>query len=144
LEHSAHTVKRAIRAVTLTEIIIGMGLLVVAFLAVAGIFSRNLQLQSRTQEMTEAAELGRRLLDSLRLDPRGIPDPPALFTPASSLLVGPPAFPPAPFPSIDGSFGRYDITVKVDSAADPSLKLVEVNVAWEDGQGVTLQTFFNR
>lgn len=121
---------------------IGTGLLLVAFLAVAGIFAHNLKLQARTQEVTEASEIGRRLLEEIRNDPSGLPSGTTVFTPTTPLLPGPPSFPPAPFPTVDGSFGTYDITVRVEPGSVPNVVSVEVQVSWQDGQGVVLQSFF--
>lgn len=124
------------------EVLLGMALLTLAFLAVAGVFSRQLQMVTRAKEMTEAAEIGQRLLDEIRKDDRTLPSTAMTFQPSTPPLPGPPQFPPPPFPSLVGGMGNYQISVKVEPGSVPDVILVEVLVSWADGRGVTLQTCF--
>lgn len=124
-----------------------VSLLTFGLLAVIGIFSHQLELERRNSELMEATELARGILENLKSDPSSVPPPPASFAPGDTPLAGPPAFPPAPFPYVEGDGGRYDIFVKVEAAGPPGLKAVEVRVTWHEkaapqaDRGVALQTF---
>jgi len=119
-----------------------LALLTFGFLVVIGLFARNLQLQSRSSEMTESAEIGRAIMEELKARPALIPDPTVSFTSASQRIPGPPPFPPDPFPTVVGEHGTYSIEINIQEASPRNLKAVEVVVSWEGGHGVRLQTFF--
>lgn len=125
---------------SLLEILLALTLLVVGFLAVAGLFSSNLQLINRSSELTEASEIAREVLEVMKAYPETVPGPPMRFTPNSPVLPGTPPFPPPPFPTVDGENGRYEITVNITNAPVDDLKAVEVQVSWDGGQGVRIQT----
>ena len=128
---------------SLLEVLIAASLLTVAFLAVVGLFSQNLKLQSRSAEMTECAEIGRRILEQLKANEGIIPSPTVTFDKNSVQIPGPPPFPPDPFPFVQGEHGLYEITINIEEATPLYLKSVEVVVSWEGGHGVSLQTFFS-
>ena len=119
-----------------------MAFLTMAFLAVVGLFSINLQLINRSSERSEAAEIARTVLNQMKADISLIPPPPAEFTPSTPVIAGPPDFPPPPFPRVHGASGTYEITVRVRDSGVSGVKAVEVQVAWEGGQGVRVETFF--
>jgi hypothetical protein len=130
------------RGLSLAEVLIALALLTFGFLMVIGLFAQNLQLQSRSAEMTEAVEIARSVMEELKARPALIPDPTVHFQTASQIIPGPPPFPPAPFPSVQGEHGRYTIEIKIEEATPRGVKAVEVYVAWEGGRGVSLQTLF--
>ena len=137
-----NTMSRRRSGLTMAEIVVAMAILLMGFLAVSGIFSRNLQLVERSAELTEASEIGRRVMEAIEAHPDSIPDPPAAFTPETSPLAGDPPFPPLPFPETTGDRGTYRISVTVEASGVAALKAVEVRVAWNHEQGVRLQKLF--
>ena len=134
---------RRSRGLNLAEVLIALSLLTGAFLVVVGLFAKTLQLQTRTAELTEAAEIGKTVMEGLKAQPGLIPDPTKSFTTAADIIAGPPPFPPQPFPSVQGEYGKYDIEIHVEeSPSTPNLKAVEVVIKWEGGQGTHIQTLF--
>lgn len=131
------------RASSLLEVLIAASLLTVAFLAVIGLFSQNLKLQSRSAEMTECAEIARNILEQMKANEGLIPSPTVTFDKNSAQLAGPPPFPPNPFPFVQGEHGLYEVTINIEEATPVYLKSVEVIVSWEGGRGVSLQTYFS-
>lgn len=134
---------RRLYGFNLAEVLIALALLTTAFLVVVGIFVPTLQLQTRTAEITEAAEIAKTVMEGLKAQPGLVPDPTKSFFTTADIIVGPPPFPPAPFPQIQGEYGTYDIEIHItESPATPDLKAVEVIVKWEGGQGTRIQTLF--
>lgn len=132
---------RRSRGLNLAEVLIALTLLTGAFLLVIGLFSKTLQLQTRTAELTEAAEIGKTVMEGLKAQPGLIPDPTKSFTTTADILPGPPPFPPPPFPSIQGEYGQYDIEIHIEeSPSTPNLKAVEVVIKSEGGHGTHIQT----
>lgn len=134
---------RRSRGLNLAEVLIALTLLTGAFLLVVGLFAKTLQIQTRTAELTEAAEIGKTVMEGLKAQPGLIPDPTKSFKTTADILPGPPQFPPPPFPSVQGEYGKYDIEIHIEeSPSTPNLKAVEVVVKWEGGHGTHIQTLF--
>lgn len=129
------------RGFTLSEVMVAIGLLAVALLAVISLFTAALRLQAQLQERTEAASLGRELMERIRAAPGTVPAAPRSWyggemedTPYD---LGPPRFPPAPYPFHNG----YSLDVELEDAPRPGMKLVRVGVRWKGGKKLAFQTF---
>jgi hypothetical protein len=132
--------KRCSGAFTLSEVILSVGLLAIALLAVIGLFTGAIRLQSQSQERGEATNLARRLMERIRSEPNVVPAAPATwiggemaFTPFD---LGPPSFPPAPYPFERG----YSLDVFLENSARPGMKLVRVVVRWDGGRKLAFQS----
>jgi type II secretory pathway pseudopilin PulG len=133
--------RRGARAFTISEVLLSIGLLSVALLAVIGLFTSAIRMQSQQQERDRATSTARRLLERIVAEPNVVPAAPAIwnggelsFTP---LDLGPPAFPPAPYPYQDG----VNLDVFLENSTRPGMKLVKVVARWDDGSRLVLQTF---
>lgn len=128
---------------TITEVIISVGLLTVALLAVIGLFISAIKFQSQSQERGKATELGKQLMERIRSAPNVVPAGPAVWTGGEFAFTmfdpGPPSFPPGPYPYKDGcSFDVY-----LDTTSRPGMKLVKVVVRWDEGKNLELQTLIH-
>lgn len=128
---------------TLSEVILSVGLLAVSLLAVIGLFTAAIRYQAQLQENSQATTLATRILERIRSEPNTVPPAPAAwyggqlaFTP---IVVGPPTFPPAPYPYQDG----YSVDVLLENTTRPGMKLVKVELRWDGGRKLGLQTLIS-
>lgn len=128
---------------TLTEVVISVGLLAVALLAVIGLFTSTIRMQAQSQERAEATYLVRQLMDRIRAQPNVVPDAPRTWVggelSSTALDPGPPTFPPLPYPYRDGY--SLDVELSEDTTAWPDMTLVRVVARWDNGKrSIALQT----
>ena len=138
------------RGFTITEVIISVGLLAVALLAVIGLFTSTIKMQSQSQERAEATYLVRQLMDRIRATPDNVPAAPRTWIGGElafdPLDAGPPTFPPSPYPfrrsPTEGYNEGYALDVILEEfPANPDLKLVRVVARWDNGKRrLALQT----
>ncbi|MCA9779427.1 MAG: prepilin-type N-terminal cleavage/methylation domain-containing protein [Candidatus Eremiobacteraeota bacterium] len=132
------------KAFTLAEVLLSIGLLSVALLAVIGLFTSAIRFQASSQERELGVNIARRLLERIASEPNVVPPGPAVWTGGemafTPLDIGPPAFPPAPYPYEGG----YALDVVLDNSTRPGMKLVQVVARWGNGRSVTLQTFIRQ
>lgn len=125
---------------TLSEVMISVGLLAVALLAVIGIFTSAIKLQSQSQERSAATDWARRLIERIRATPSNVPAAPFSWyggeMASTPTFPGPPQFPPLPYPYIDG----FSFDVHLEPSPRPGVKLVKVVVHWDEGKQLELQT----
>lgn len=113
------------KAMTLAEILLAVGLLAVAILALVALNTGGLRLMSSGRQHLAATDLAERVLDGAReLGYSRIPVPKSFPPDANSE-----GFPPAPYPGqqIDGY--DYQISVKTQQVKN-HLKSVEVKVSY--------------
>ena len=127
-------------AFTLTEVVISIGLLAVAILAVVGIFTAALKMQAQSQERAAATTWARVMMERVRAEPGTVPGAPAAWIggelASTPVFPGPPLFPPTPYPYEDG----YSFDIYLENSARPDMKLVKVVVRWDQGKSLALQT----
>ena len=117
------------RGLTLAEILVALALLSVALLTMVAIFTKNLSLAGKTEEMTVATELGKTMLERVAVMEPDLVPVPSYF---ARHPVNADGFPPSPYPSqtIDGR--EYEIEVRTTPRGD--LVLVEATVIWSRGR----------
>lgn len=128
------------RAVSLLEVLCAMSILAVAALAIAQVFISGLGLMTQSRDMQAAAEVGRQLLEQVRVS--GTIPPNATF---DGSVPDPQVngFPPAPYPvgTVDGK--PYTLVVTTQPVpGSPDVKAVGVEVRWGDNHRARLQTYF--
>lgn len=137
------SLKRINGGFTLSEVMISVGLLAVAVLAVIGLFTGAIQMQAQSQERAEAEAVARDIMERIRAAPSNVPPAPATwiggeFT-STPVDAGPPAFPPLPYPYDSGG---YSVDVYLENASRPDMKLVRVVIRWKDSKRrLEVQTF---
>ena len=140
---------RKSQALSLLEVMLAFGVLSVALLGVIALFTNGLRLMSHSKQLTAATEVGRQVLESVKTAGySSIPGTDIVFdgrgaTPDPQIL-GPPDFPPRPYPTevVDG--GNYEVVVRVTTPpASPTLRAVEVEVYYARGGSSVLQTLFH-
>jgi type II secretory pathway pseudopilin PulG len=133
--------RRRTSAFTLTEVMLAVGLLAVAILAVIGLFTSTIRMQVHSQERAAATSLARRMMERVRSEPNVVPAAPASWIggelASTPLDSGPPPFPPAPYPFENG----YALDVYLEQYPPrPDMKLVRVVVRWDGGKSLEIQT----
>jgi type II secretory pathway pseudopilin PulG len=125
------------RGVSLIEIMLALGLVATAVLAIISVYTMGLRQSVKAEKVLLATEMAREILESVReLSFDQIPDADVVFDSRNN----DPAvndFPPAPYPSRDA----LQAEVLVDQVA-PQLKSVCVKVYYDVGQSVSFQTYF--
>lgn len=128
------------RGVTLTEILMAMGILAVAILGLIAAFIAGTHLVANSQEVATATQLTRSELERIRdLGYNLIPDADVTFdgrNPDPALS----GFPPLPYPGPPNS--DYRMVVKVEQRGY-YLKSVAVETHWGLGHKVVLQAYIH-
>ena len=130
------------KGVSLLELLISMVLLAIAVLALLLLFGRGLKLNSQAEELTRAAEVGRELLEELRV--RGgyakvVPGATFDGRAGDAQIDG---FPPEPYPTVEIENRTYQIVVKT-AQETPRVRAVLVEVWWDNDSKTTLETAFS-
>lgn len=128
------------RGVTLTEILMAMGILAVAILALIATFISGTHLVANSQEVATATQLTRTELERIRdMGYNLIPEADITFdgrNPDAAVS----GFPPAPYPGPPGSDYRMVVTVEQRGYY---LKSVAVETHWGLGHRVVLQAYIH-
>ena len=127
--------KRGVGGFTLSEVMLSVGLLAVAVLAVIGLFTGAIQMQAQSQERAEAEAVARDMMERIRAAPSNVPPAPASWIggefASTPVAVGPPDFPPIPYPYDPGG---YSVDVYLENAGNPDMKVVRVVIRWKDNK----------
>lgn len=130
-----------VRGFTLSEVLLSIGLLSIALLAVIGIFTAVIRYQAQSQERDAANSRVRGLLERIAAEPRVVPPAPRTWIggemASTPVDEGPVAFPPRPYPYEAG----YAFDVYLEDTTRPGMKLVRVVARWGHGKTLSLQTF---
>ncbi len=129
---------RRLAGLSLLEVVIALGLLGVALLSILAVFVSGLRLQSQAEQVTEATQLARELLEEIKASPASVPNSGQFDGRIPDPRSG--AFPPDPYPGVTTSGGEFRLVVEL-SEKSPELLSVTVEVWWGEGQKVTLQTY---
>ncbi len=136
------------RGFTLTELVLAFALVAMAILALVGVFVSGIQLAARSRDVTTATEVGRQMLERVRLNASkgGF-----AYIPAGGYTfdgrVGQPAvgvaplqFPPAPYPEITQNNRKFALVVTGQEVMVGRLKSIQVEVWWSDKSKILLET----
>ncbi len=136
------SIKRLRRGLTLLEIILAIGIVAVAILAMILVFTKGLRLVSQSSQVTGATQVARQMLEVVK--ERGY----AQITTGNydgtvpDLPNGTTGFPPLPYPSVVLNKIEYTISVEATTAGMPAnLIAVKVDVFWNARSKVTMQTY---
>ncbi len=122
---------------SLIEVMLALGLVASAVLAIMAVYTMGLRQSVKAEKMLKATEMSREIMERTReLDFSKIPDTNTSFDGRlnQSAVNG---FPPTPYPTRDD----FKAVVTVDQIA-PQLKSVCVKVFYDKGQSVDFQTYF--
>ena len=133
-------IRRELKGLALAELVVAVGIVSFALLTLMGVLTYSYSAVDSDRQLTNASAVARQVLESLKaVGGDAIPDGSIVFdgrTPDP--LLG--TFPPAPYPVVENSEGKFYIVVKV-APRPPSLKSVTVQVYYSPQQKVTLQTY---
>lgn len=137
------------RGLTLLEVMLALGVVAVAMLALAAVFISGLDLIARSKEIAVATELGREVVEQTKLNVRQLGFD---FIPPGDYVyngkngdpaLGTPQFPPLPYPSIVTAESEFFIVVSgTQTSAD--LRRMVVEVHWGERSKIVLETAFHR
>lgn len=129
------------RALTLAEVILALGILTSAILAIVAAFIGALELNSRSVEIAVATQVGRDFLE--RVKEQGydvVPEGTFVFSGSDNNPRTAQGFPPDPYPSIRANDRDHTLLVRVGTKG-ATLKVVTVEVSWGNKGQVVLETY---
>jgi type II secretory pathway pseudopilin PulG len=124
-------VAATLRGFTLTEVLLALGLITVALLALVGVLALSLRSSTQNRQATQAAQLAQQLFEEIRREGN---------CPSATVdYTGQPAvdgFPPAPYPGVQVEDTEYRLVVHGEPVGGRTgLYAVKVNVLWSQHQG---------
>lgn len=129
------------RGLTVTEVVIALGILAVAILAIVAAFLGALELNSRSLEMSVATQVGRDFLEQAKENGYDkVPEGTFTYQGANNDPPTADGFPPAPYPRVQANGRDYTLLVRV-STKGATLKVVAVEVSWGKQGRVILETY---
>lgn len=129
------------RALTLAEVVIALGILTTAILAIIAGFIGALELNARSLEVAVATQVGRDFME--RVKEHGydvVPEGTFVFSGANNDPRNAQGFPPDPYPRIVTNEREHFLLVRVDTKG-ATLKVVTVEVSWGNSGRVILETY---
>lgn len=131
------------RGLTLVEVMLALGILAVAILGLVALFGSGLRLQSQSDRVSAATEIGQAFLERVRDGGvSGLPDHAAVFdgrVPSTPDAAS--GFPPAPYPQVDRQGTIYHLVVEVVThGADR--RSVQVQVHWGENSRIALESSY--
>lgn len=128
------------RGLTLAEIALAVGILLVAILTVVAALMGALKLNTKSTEVTIATEIARDFLERVKVDGYDkIPDGHFSFDGRSGDTARR-GFPPSPYPRVEESKREFVLKVQVGTKG-ATLKTVTVEVFWDEFSRVILETY---
>lgn len=126
---------------SLAEVLLALALAALAALSLMVVLIGGLRLLERSQEVSEATAVGRELMERIKAQDYAYRPVNVTF---DGRVPNPPVsgFPPAPYPSVRQKF-VYTTRVQVQTL-DAYSNRVSVEVFWENGRSLTLETVMNR
>lgn len=135
---------KSVGALTLLELLVSQFVLVVALLALMLLFGKGLQLNTQSEELTRASEIGREFLESVRAQGgyQAI-TPDSHFDGRAGDSADPTTgFPPSPYPLVTIENRTYHLVVST-AQQSPRLRAVRVEVWWDEDSRATMETAFS-
>ena len=140
------------KGLTLSEIIVALGLITTAALALIAAFLGGYRMMTQSTNLSMATEVGRELLETIKsngyestmtgdFDGR-IPDP-ATVVPVVAGVPPYPDFPPAPYPTGVRDGQEYRIELLSTQHSDTT-RLLRVLVHWGEGHHTSLATIIHK
>jgi hypothetical protein len=126
---------------TVAEVIMALGILATAILAIVAGFLGALELNSRSVEMAVATQVGRDFLE--RVKEQGydrVPEGTFTFRGASNDPRTALGFPPDPYPRVTANERDHCLLVRVGTKG-ATLKVVSVEVTWGTKGRIILETY---
>ena len=126
---------------TVAEVIMALGILSIAILAIVAGFIGALELNSRSVEMAVATQVGRDFLE--RVKEQGydkVPDGTFSYDGANNDAPTAQGFPPNPYPRTTANGREHSLLVQVGTKG-ATLRLVTVEVSWGNKGRVILETY---
>ena len=126
---------------TVAEVIMALGILSIAILAIVAGFIGALELNSRSVEMAVATQVGRDFLE--RVKEQGydkVPDGTFRYNGANNDPITADGFPPSPYPQVAANGRQHWLLVRV-GVKGATLKVVNVEVSWGNRGRVYLETY---
>lgn len=121
------------------ELMVALSVIAFALLTMIGVFISGAQLMSRGEQITTATEVGRRMLETVRVAgyayiPDGVSSYDGRVPEPRDPSLG---FPPAPYPADE----RYELVVDTEEI-DTNLKAVTVRVYYDNESNLVLQSYY--
>lgn len=128
-------------AMTVAEIIMALGIIATAILAIVAGFIGAIELNSRSVELAVATQVARDFLE--RVKEQGydqVPEGTFTFQGANNDALTAKGFPPAPYPKVQANDREHTLLVRVGTKG-ATLKVVTVEVNWGNQGRVILETY---
>lgn len=127
------------RGLNLAEVMLALGILAVAMLALIGVFTSGLRLLAQSRDAQTATQLARQLLEQVRVSGNV---PHAALTFDGSIPTAQVAgFPPAPYPAATVANLPFTLVVTTQPIR-PDFVAVRVVVRWHQHQVMTESCFY--
>jgi type II secretory pathway pseudopilin PulG len=132
---------RSNKGVTLAELVVAMGIVSVALLAIMGVLIQSTGALNSDRKISTASQLARQVMEAVRAGGHlTIPEGTVTFDGrADHPKVN--DFPPDPYPGVKVDEGEFHISVTAERKP-PNLKSVTVEVYWDVDKKVALQSYF--
>lgn len=131
------------RGVSLGEIIVALGLLAVAALALLAAFTAGMKMMAESRELTMATEVGREFLEAVESNGYQMTTLGVFHGATRSPKDLTTGFPPAPYPSGRRNQTEYRLRVDCQQYA-PNARSVEVQVSWGRDHHISLATLVHQ
>ena len=116
------------RAVTVAEVMMALGIVAIAILALVTGFIGAIEMNARSVEMAVASQVGRDFLERVNeFGFENVPEGTFVFTGATGDPQTAEGFPPAPYPRVEANGQVHTLTVRV-STKGATLKVIVVEV----------------
>lgn len=131
------------RGFSIPEVVLAFGLLAVATLSIVAVFIAGLRQHTQAEKVTAATQIAGSMLEAVRSDGfSSIPSSAAVYDGRKSDPNDPvTGFPPPPYPSTTVGGTTYFVVVETKPHGSDRIS-IEVQVYWEDGSRVRLESSF--
>ena len=131
------------KGVFLLEIIIALGVVVVAILGLMAAFTAGLKMMNESEKISAATEIGRSFVEQVKT-----PGYDKTTVGTYDGWIGEPAdgttgFPPAPYPQVKKQDQDYWLEVEC-AQVSPVVRMLSVDVHWDSQGKVTLKTLIHQ
>lgn len=129
------------RALTVAEVVMALGILATAILALVAGFIGALELNSRSVELAVASQVGRDFMEQVKEQGYDrVPEGTFTFNGANNDPPTAQGFPPTPYPRVQANGVGHTLRVRVETKG-ATLKVVVVEVTWGEHGRVILETY---
>ena len=126
---------------TVAEVVVALGILATAILAIVAGFIGALELNSRSLEMAVATQVGRDFLEQVKEQGYDkVPDGDYSYDGSKNDARTAQGFPPDPYPQVTANGRVHSLLVRVTTKG-ATLKVVVVEVSWGNQGRIILETY---